>query len=82
MSSNLTAQGVTVITERLRFLPFVDDTSGIVEQLNVCVISKASGLKLCYVENAQLKSFERHAREEAIHDQFKCIFVNVMVQLL
>ena len=40
MRANLTAQGVSVITERLFFRPFVDDTRGIVEQLNVCVISK------------------------------------------
>ena len=39
MQASLTAEGVTVITERLFFRPFVDDTSGIVEQLNVCVIS-------------------------------------------
>ena len=62
MRADLTTQGVSVITERLFFRPLMDDTRGIVEQLNVCVISKTSGLKLCYVENAQLKSFERHAR--------------------
>ena len=42
MRNDLTAQNVAVITERLSFRPFVDDTRGIVEQLNVCVMSKAS----------------------------------------
>ena len=53
MKNDLTAQNVAVITERLSFRPFVDDTRGIVEQLNVCVMNKASGLKhCCYVVKA------------------------------
>lgn len=42
MRNDLTAQNVAVITERLSFRPFVDDTRGIVEQLNVCVMNKPS----------------------------------------
>ena len=52
MRDSLTAQGVNVITERLRFLPSVDDTSGIVEQLSVCVISNTKTHTvdlLCYL---------------------------------
>ena len=53
MKNDLTAQNVAVITERLSFRPFVDDTRAIVEQLNVCVMNKASGLKhCCYVVKA------------------------------
>ena len=67
MRNDLTAQNVVVITERLSFRPFVDDTRAIVEQLNVCVMNKASKTLFVMWLNAlprqlrcELKSFERH----------------------
>jgi len=44
MQNELEAQRVAVLTERLSFTPRVDDTRDIVQQLNVCAMSKASEL--------------------------------------
>lgn len=49
MQNELEAQRVTVLTERLSFTPGADDTRDIVQQLNVCAMSKASELIFFYL---------------------------------
>ena len=80
MRNDLTAQNVTVIRERLSFRPFVDDTRAIVEQLNVCVMSKASKTLFVMWLNApprqlrcELKSFEKHLHYDINKHAFRLV---------